>query len=132
VPAYPAGLQHEPNPRDLSFLLQIWDDDMRHRLMERPSPVEFTCWAQRRARVVEVCQGAGQIEEWVRDGLQKKYPGIRLPRITVLTVGHGSTPTAERARSAFCYGIGELLIGGALLSWWAFRSRPRRRQCRDE
>jgi hypothetical protein len=125
VPAYPAGLGQEPTPRDLAFLLQIWDDDTRRRLMEQPGQVEFTCWAHRRARVVEVCQGPGQIEEWVRDGLQKKYPGIRLPKIVVLTIGHGSTPTPERARSGFRYGIGELLIGGALLSWVAFQRRRR-------
>jgi hypothetical protein len=33
VPAYPAGLAKEPRPADLAFLLQIWDDEERHRLL---------------------------------------------------------------------------------------------------
>jgi len=125
VPAYRADLNQQPEPRDLAFLLQVWDDDANRRLLNEPNPGEFSCWGNRRARVVEVCRGPGQIEKWVKDGIEKKYPGIRFAQLTVLTIGHGSTPTPERVQSAWRYGIGELLIGTALLSWGAFRSRRR-------
>jgi len=128
VPAYPAGLGQEPEPPDLAFLLQVWDNDERHRLMEQPGPVDVTCEVHRPARVVKICRGPGQIEEWARDGLQKKYPGIRIANVWVLTVGHGGTPTAELARSGLRYGIGELLIGGAVLGWGALRARRPGRQ----
>jgi hypothetical protein len=123
IPAYSARLAIEPNPPDLAFLLQIWNDDDRRRLLDHPGPVEGTCWVHKGARVVEVSRGPGQIEEWARNGLQEKYPGIRLAEVWVLTFGHGSTPTAERVTSARWYGITELLIGavvlalGGILAW---------------
>jgi hypothetical protein len=64
IAAYPAGLGKEPEPADLHFLLQVGDDDDRHRLLDKPGPVEITCWAKRGARVVAVSRGPGQIEEW--------------------------------------------------------------------
>jgi hypothetical protein len=125
VPAYPAGSAREPEPPDLAFLFQIWSDDEQDRLLEQPGPVEATCWVHRGAQVVRLCRGPGEIEEWARDGLQEQYPGIRLANVWVLTVGHGATPTAEQARSALGYGIGELLIGGALLGWGTVLARRR-------
>ena len=61
-----------------------------------------------------------------RDGLEKKYPGIRLAKVTVLAVGHGNTPTAYRVRSAFHYGIGELVASVMILAWVAVRAWRRR------
>lgn len=122
VPAYPAGLAHEPRPADLAFLLQVWDDEEWHRLSNSPGPVELPCWATRRARVVDCCRGPGEIEEWVRNGLEKKYPGIRMVKLTVLSVGHGNTPTAYRVQSAFRYGIGELVAGVVVLTWGTVRA----------
>jgi hypothetical protein len=121
VPAYPAGLAQEPRPADLAFLLQVWDDDERHRLFDNPGPVELTCWAIRGARAVDFCRGPGEIEKWARDGLEEKYPRIRLAKMTVLTVGHGNTPTAYRVQSAFHYGVGELVAGVMILTWGALR-----------
>src|SRR5262245_48026005 len=115
VPAYPAGLRQEPEPPDLVFLLQVWDDNERSRLLDQPGPVDVTCEVHRSARVVKISRGPGEIEEWARDDLQKKYPGIRMANVWVLTIGYGPTPTAERARSGLRYGIGELLIGAVVL-----------------
>jgi hypothetical protein len=122
VPAYPAGLAQEPRPADLAFLLQVWDDDERHRLFDNPGPIELPCWAIRGARAVDFCRGPGEIEKWARDGLEKKYAGIRFAKVTVLTVGHGNTPTAYRAQSGFHYGIGELVAGVVVLAWGAVRA----------
>jgi hypothetical protein len=122
VPAYPAGLAQEPRPADLAFLLQVWDDDERQRLFDNPGPIELTCWAIRGARAVDICSRPGEIEKWARDGLEEKYPGIRLAKMTVLTVGHGNTPTAYRVQSAFHYGIGELVAGVVVLAWAAVRT----------
>jgi hypothetical protein len=115
VPAYSTGAEKEPDPPDLPFLLQVWSDEDRERLLVQPGPVEATCWATKRVRAVEVSRGPGQVEQWARDGVEQKYPGIRLADVTVLTFGHGSTPTAERVQSAWQYGIGELVLGGAML-----------------
>ncbi|OAI50283.1 hypothetical protein AYO44_05715 [Planctomycetaceae bacterium SCGC AG-212-F19] len=121
VPAYPAGLGQEPPPADLGFLFQVWDDDERERLLGEPGPVEMTCWVHKGVQVMKISRGPGQIEEWAWDGLQKKYPGIRLDNnIWVLTVGHGHTPTAMRARSSWRYAIAELLLGAAVLGGAAF------------
>jgi hypothetical protein len=125
IPAYSAGLGKEPDPPDLALLLQVWDDDDRQRLLNHPGPTEGTCWARKGARVVEVSRGPGEIEEWARKGLQEKYPGLRLANVWVLTFGHGSTPTAERVRSAWQYGIVELLFGAAILGLWAFLASRR-------
>src|SRR5262249_61636260 len=100
---------------DLAFLLQVWRDADRHLLFDQPGPVDATCWAQKGARVVKFSRGPGEIEEWARDGLQEKYPGIRLADVWVLTFGHGNTPTAERARSGWQYGTWEVAIGCAVL-----------------
>src|SRR5262249_41823367 len=43
IPAYPAGLEHEPEPGRLSYLLEILDEDQRRLLLEPPRPVEVTC-----------------------------------------------------------------------------------------
>jgi hypothetical protein len=86
-------------------------------LLDQPGPVEGTCWVKKRARVVEVSRRPGEIEEWAQKGLQKKYPGIRLANVMVLTFGHGYTPTAERVRSAWHYGIAELVLGAAVLAF---------------
>jgi hypothetical protein len=126
VPAYSAGLMREPEPADLAFLLQVWDDDERDRLLGQSGPLEVTC-AMHRAQVVRLCHGPGEIEEWARDGLQQKYPGIPLVGVWVLTVGHGGTPTALQARNGLRYGIGELLLGGAVLGWGIVRARRRGR-----
>jgi hypothetical protein len=115
IPAYPAGLGQEPEPPDLDFLLQVWSDEDRERLLDQPGPVEVTCWAHRGARVVEFSRGPGQIEEWARKGLLEKYPGLRLADVWVLAFGHGSTPTAERVRSAWQYGKWELALGAGVL-----------------
>ncbi len=123
VPAYPAGLGREPEPPDLAFLFQVWDDHERDRLLEQAGPLEVTCWVHKGARVVWLSRGPGQMEEWAQAGLQQKYPGIRLASVWVLTVGHGATPTAEQARRALRYGIAELLVGGAILYWGAVAAR---------
>lgn len=127
VPAYPAGLVQEPDPPDLAFLLQVWDNNERHRILEEPGPVDVTCEVHRPARLVRICRGPGEIEQWAQEGLQKKYPGIRMPNVWVLTVGYGGTPTAEQVKSGLSYGIGELLIGGAVLGWGVVLARRPRR-----
>jgi hypothetical protein len=115
IPAYGAGLGKEPDPPALNLLLQIWDEDQQHKLLNHPGPVEGTCWARKGAREVQVSRGPGEIEEWASKGIRDKYPGIRLANVWVLTFGHGSTPTTERVLSARQYGIWELLIGSAAL-----------------
>jgi hypothetical protein len=115
LPAYASGLGQEPEPPKLGFLLQIYGDHGRYPLLEQPGPVEVTCWAKKGASVVEIGHGPAEIEKAVQKALQEKYPGIRLNDVWVLTVGHGLTPTAERVRSAWQWGIVELLIGAAVL-----------------
>jgi hypothetical protein len=123
VPAYAAGLGNEPNPPELGFLLQVWDEDDWQRLLEQPGPIEGTCWAQKGARVVEVSRGPGEIEGWAWKGLEEKYSGLRFADVWVLTFGHGSTPTAQRVQSAWRYGIAGLVLGAvalgsaAVLAW---------------
>jgi hypothetical protein len=132
VPACPADLAQEPEPADLAFLLQVWDDDQWQRMRGQPASLEVTCWARRGARIVKFTQGPGQVEEWARDRLEQKYPGIRLGNVWVLTVGHGYTPTLDRAQSAFRYGIGELVAGLAVLAFGlvqAWRCGLERRVC---
>jgi len=34
-----------------------------------------------RRHAVKDSRGPGQVEEWVRDGLEKEYPGIRLAKV---------------------------------------------------
>jgi hypothetical protein len=125
IPGFPAGLGKEPDPPDLAFLLQLWDDDQRKPLLEQTGPVEFNCWASR-GRVVDFTRGPGEVEEWAQDRLQKKYPGIKVENMWVLTVGHGNTPTAARALSAWRYGVAELVAGVALLIWGALQTWRRR------
>jgi hypothetical protein len=114
LPAYAAGLGQEPEPPRLGFLLQIYGDHGRYPPLEQPGPLEVTCWA-RKGRVVAIGRRPGEIEKAVQKGLQEKYPGIRLNDIWVLTVGHGFTPTAERVRSGWQWGIVELVLGAAVL-----------------
>jgi hypothetical protein len=116
LPAYPSGLGQEPEPPRLGFLLQIYGDHGRYPLLEQPGPVEVTCWARKGARLVEFGRRPGEVEKAVQKGLQEKYPGIRLNDVWVLTVGHGLTPTAERVRSAWQWGIAELVSGAAVLA----------------
>jgi hypothetical protein len=116
IPAYPAHLAAEPEPKDLVLLLQVWSDDDRRLLLDQPKPSEVTCWATRRARIVTFSRGPGEVEDWVQDRLRAKYPGIRLANMLVLTFGHGDTPTAQRVRSAHEYGIWEIAIGGIVLA----------------
>jgi hypothetical protein len=117
APAYSAGLPKEPTPPELKFLLQVWDDDAYDRLYKQPTAGEMACWANRTPRFVEVCGGPGQIPTWVREHLEKKYPGIRLAHLMVLSIGHGSTPTPEQVESAWNYGVGELVLGAAVLAF---------------
>jgi hypothetical protein len=46
IPAYPAGLAQEPGPADLVFLLQVWSDEDRQRLLDLPGPIDVSCWAK--------------------------------------------------------------------------------------
>jgi hypothetical protein len=131
VPAYPGRLAKEPDPPDLPFVLQVWSDDDRERLLGSPGPVEITCRAQKGARIVDVSRGPGEVEKWARDGIQQKYPGIPFANVLVLTFGHGSTPTAERARSAWRYGVAESLIGLAILTSGAVLAQRRKGIFRD-
>jgi len=116
IPAYPARLAAEPDPKELLLLLQVWSDEDRRLLLDRPGPTEVTCWATQRARIVPFSHGPGEVEDWVQDQLRAKYPGIRLTNMMVLTFGHGNTPTAERVRSAHEYGIWEIVIGSIVLA----------------
>jgi len=116
VPAYPAKFAQEPRPRDLVFLLQVWSDEDRQLLFKNPRPSEVTCWATHYAKVVTFSRGPGEVEQWVGDGLQVKYPGIQLAKMMVLTFGHGDTPTAERVRSAHQYGIWDIAIAVIFLA----------------
>src|SRR5437763_904586 len=63
IPAYPSALAREPEPPELAFLFQIWDDNERDRLLEQLRPVEVTCWVHRGAKVVNISRGPGEIEE---------------------------------------------------------------------
>jgi hypothetical protein len=113
IPAYPSGLENEPDPAHLSFLLEILDDD-ELRLLELPGTGDLTC---------EVQRGPGRVEEWARRALEVKYAGLRLADLWVLTVGLHE-PTASRARSAMAYGIGSILAGGTILAWLTWRRKP--------
>lgn len=128
VPCYPAGQAQEPEPKDLVLLLQVWDEEEAKRLVKEPGPFEVTGWANRRMRVVDDCEGPGDVEEWARTALEKKYPGIQLGKLSILSIGHGETPTAARAAIAWQYGIGEVVLGMVVLVgglvWYSRKRLP--------
>jgi hypothetical protein len=109
VPVYDGSLREEPKPRDLQFLLRICDGREKDRVFARPDGVELTC---------EVRNDLGRIERWLLEDLAKQYPGIRLERCRLLTVGLHE-PTEERARSVTLTGL-TCLAAGALLGTLAF------------
>ena len=111
MPAYAAHLQPEPQPRDLVLLLAIHDDDPIDDLTGANKPLEFTC---------EVHRNVNRLEDWVRQGLTIKYPGLQLANCWVLNVGlHEPSPFV--ARRMMKAGLVTLLAGGLLCTWMIWR-----------
>ncbi len=111
VPVYAAHLQAEPQPRDLVLLLAIYDDDPLDRLINADGPVELTCEAHR---------DTNRLEDWVRQGLTARYPGLQLANCWLLNVGlHEPSPfVAHRMTRA---GILTILAAGLLFAWMIWR-----------
>jgi hypothetical protein len=117
-----ADLKQDPAPHDLDLILCILGESQRRRIRDqrdhrrrlgRPGLGELT---------VEVNDDAGELPPWAREGLTANYPGIRLARCRVVTVGRGE-PTADRANRWWWYGIGSLTAAGAMILGWRLRRR---------
>jgi hypothetical protein len=112
VPVYAGHLQQEPQPGDLTLLLAIHDDDAIDVLISQQGTVEFTCLADR---------NVAWLEDWVRQGLAAKYPGLQLANCWILKVGlHEPSPfVAHRMLQA---GLATVFAGGLLCAWLVWRS----------
>ena len=109
VPVFAGHLQREPPPSELNLLLAIHDDDPLDRLLQSDGPFEFTC---------QVDRHGNRLDDWVRQGLTAKYPGIRLATCWILNVGlHEPSPFV--ARRMLQLGLFSLLLGGIVLTWLA-------------
>jgi hypothetical protein len=111
LPIYSARLAKEPEPRDLTLLLEILDSRDRDRLLARPDVGELTC---------ELWTRADKLDRWVCDGLAAKYPGIRVKNCRVLSVGLHE-PTEIKAGRIWSYAIVSSVSGGVLLCWLVWR-----------
>jgi len=110
IPVYGGRPAEQPKPRDLALLLRICDDREKDRLFACRDAAEFTC---------EVRPDASHVEGWLLEELARQYPGIRLERCRLLTVGLHE-PTEARARSVFHTGL-FLAAAGAVLVLFALR-----------
>jgi hypothetical protein len=115
VPAYAAHFQQEPQPSDLVLLLAIHDDDPLDCLMRANGPVEFTC---------QVDRNVDRLENWIRQGITAKYPGLQLANCWILNVGLHE-PSSYVARRMLQTGLVTVLTGGGILIWLALRSGAR-------
>ena len=78
VPIFSNHLKQEPQPADITLVLEVLDDRDRDRLLERPDVGELN---------VEFWTPAGQLDPWVFDRLGSIYPGIQLAKCRVLSIG---------------------------------------------
>lgn len=106
VPCYSTRLAREPQPQQLRLLLQVLDDRERERLLDRVEIGQLTC---------ELWTRPGDLEEWVRDGLSAKYPGMPVERCVVLSVGLHE-PTQAKADRSWWYGIWSFVGAASVLA----------------
>jgi hypothetical protein len=111
MPVYSAQLPKEPRPGDLRLVLEIFDDRERTRLLAQPDVGELTC---------ELWTRADQLHPWVCETLAAKYPGIRIKKCRVLSVGLHE-PTPAKAREIWWYAIISFAIGTGILIWLAWK-----------
>jgi len=112
VPVYAAALPREPEPHELTLLLEVQDAGDWQRL-RGAEVVEFTC---------QVHSTANRVPDWAQSGLAEKYRGIRLADLKVLTVGLHE-PTLAKARLLLVHGTWATTVGAALLGWLMWRGR---------
>jgi hypothetical protein len=112
VPAYPATLQSEPQPRDLKLLLEVQDADDWQRI-RNAGAVELTC---------QVHIGSARVADGAQKHLETKYPGIQFANLVVLTVGLHE-PTMAKAGSLWRHGIFASSAGAVLMVWLLWRRK---------
>jgi hypothetical protein len=112
VPAYPATLQSEPEPRDLKLLLEVQDADDWQRI-RNAGMVELTC---------QVHAGAARVADWAQKHLETKYPGLQFANLVVLTVGLHE-PTMAKADSLLRHGILAASAAAMALVWLLWRRK---------
>jgi hypothetical protein len=109
VPVYSTKLKKEPRGPEFSLLLQVLDDRDFRRLRERPDVGELT---------VELWTAAADVDAWVEATLSKMYPGFRVTRCRVISVGLHE-PSLFRAENQWIDGIGMMTLGAVgQLGWW--------------
>ena len=109
VPIFSNHLKQEPQPADITLVLEVLDDRDRDRLLERPDVGELN---------VEFWTPAGQLDPWVFDRLGSIYPGIQLAKCRVLSIGLHE-PSALHVRSEMHEGIFLVFVAVAFqLGWW--------------
>jgi hypothetical protein len=121
-PFYAAHLPQEPAPRELALVLCIMDEAERRRIRDERDHRKRLGQPGLGELTGEVKKRADQLQPWVRDGLAAKYPGIQLATCWVVTVGQDE-PTANSARQLTWYGIGSVLVAGAMIFGWGVRRR---------
>jgi hypothetical protein len=110
VPVYAANLPREPEPHELTLLLEVQDAGDWQRLRST-EVVEFTC---------QVHSAADRVPDWAQSGLAEKYRGIRFADLKVLAVGLHE-PTPAKARQLLWHGTLACGAGAALFGWFMWR-----------
>jgi hypothetical protein len=123
VPIYSTRLVKEPQPEDLKLLLEVLDDRERDRLLVRPDVGEL---------MAEFWTPAAGLDPWVKDCLGALYPGMRLAKCRVLSVGLHE-PSALRIRSAMQEGVVLLIVAvGCQVGWQIWRFGRKRCPVRQQ
>lgn len=99
--------EKEPEPADLSLLLEVHDDRDRTALLREPDVGELNCQVDRTV--------AGIGPSFVKV-LESQYPGIRMGNLRLVSVGMHE-PTQAKAERTWWYGALAFLLGAGLVAW---------------
>jgi hypothetical protein len=112
VPIFSNRLPQEPQPAALDLVLQVLDDRDRDQLLDHANVGELN---------VELWTPVGQLDPWVLDRLASLYPGIKLAKCRVLSVGLHE-PSALHSRSEMVEGVVSVVVPIALqLGIWIWQ-----------
>jgi hypothetical protein len=109
VPIYSRNDQ-EPAPPELKLLLEVLDDRDLEKLLAQPDVGELNCQVDRSVR---------DVDEGFITYLQTRYPGMPA-NLRLVSVGLHE-PTVEKSERMWRDGAVSLLLGVALITWWALR-----------